>query len=616
MPWSNKRHRLLVVWTLRSAVVLLLVTVGVLASRDNGEESVVPGESVEGLTSVLSRSLGQAQCPIRFRDVTAQSGIDFRHFPDQRASLLPEDMGSGVACGDFDNDGRADLFLVNFAGSMVKPLPSPDMAPLARCRLYRNLGEMRFRDVTDQAGLGLVAFAMGAAWGDYDSDGDLDLYVAAFGENVLYQNVGDGTFCDVTAAAGAQDERYSAGCSWGDYDRDGDLDLYVCNYVGFVYRDQDRGVVRRQYATEQPYTLNPSAYPPLPNSLFRNNGDGTFEEVASAAGVADATGRSLSAAWVDMNNDGWVDLYVANDVSNNGVFLNRGDGTFQDIGAPSLAADYRGAMGIAVADFDDDLDQDLLITHWLAQENALYRNMFLDELLDESAQRQLLFLDAADELGLGQISLDMIGWATGFCDLDNDGRRDLWLVNGSTFEVPEDHRLLKAQTPFVFWNLGQRGYIDVTARASEHLTVAIVGRGGAQADFDGDGRIDLVWLVHGGQAMLLQNVSQPAGNWLRVELRQTGGNTYACGARVYVTAAETRQMAAVGSSSSYLSQDEHALHFGLGETETLESLRIVWPDGADEVHYDLAANQTVEFTHAAHYPVPAAATAAVESAPG
>ncbi|MCH7813627.1 MAG: VCBS repeat-containing protein, partial [Planctomycetes bacterium] len=425
MGWSNKRHRLLVVWTLRSAAVLAVITLGVVLTRDPGEKEVKPGDSVAGLTSVLSRGPGPLDAPIRFVDVTAASGIDFRHFPDQRESLLPEDMGSGIACGDYDGDGKPDLYFVNFAGSVTDPLPDAKAAPTARCRLYRNLGGMRFEDVTDRAGVGLVAFANGAAFGDYDNDGDLDLYVTAFGQNTLFQNLGDGTFKNVTEAAGVQDSRYSTGCAWADVDRDGHLDLYVSNYVDFVLRPGDRGRVKRQYASEQPYTLNPSAYAPQGNSLFRNNGDGSFDEVAAAVGVADPTGRSLSACWADLDNDGWVDLYVANDVSNNGVFRNVGDGTFVDIGPQSLAADYRGAMGIAVADFDDDLDQDLLITHWVAQENALYRNMFLDAMMAPDEQGSLMFLDSADELGLGQQSLDRVGWGTGFADLDNDGRADV-----------------------------------------------------------------------------------------------------------------------------------------------------------------------------------------------
>ncbi len=549
---------------------------------------------------MLSQGARDDTSPIRFEDVTSASGVAFRHFAAKRASLLPEDMGSGIALGDYDNDGLTDIFCVNFAGSIVDALPEDE--PTARCRLYRNLGNMKFEDVTERSGLGLVAFGMGAAWGDYDNDGDLDLYVTSFGDNALFQQNPGGVFVEVTDRAGANDSRFSAGCSWMDYDRDGDLDLYVANYVEFTPREEDRNVASRQYGAGQPYTLNPSSYAPQPNALLRNNGDGTFVDVGVAVGVDDPTGRSLSATWVDMNNDGWADLYVANDVSNNGVFLNRGDGTFEDIGPPSLAADYRGAMGIAVSDFDNDLDVDLLITHWIAQENALFRNMLIDPMFDASTDSRIWFLDSADEVGLGQISLDAVGWATGFADFDNDGRRDLWIVNGSTFEQPENTRLLKPQRPFVFWNRQRGEYVNVASEALPESIGSFVGRGGAAADFDLDGRIDLAILVHGGELILLRNVSDPAGHYLRLRLQQRGGNSAALGARAYLSSGGQTQMAEVGAGSSYLSQNDSIVHFGLGEHDVVDSLRVVWPDGKTEHHSDLTADRTIVLVHDAVYP--------------
>ncbi len=601
MPRLNRRHSLLVRWSAISGVATAVVCGAVLfASRS--ERLVIPaaGAHVEGLTSVLRTALGDSTTPIRFDDVTRQLGIAFRHFSAKRSSLIAEDMGSGLAWGDYDADGFPDLFLVNFAGPVL-PGASDDREQ-GRSRLYHNIGGERFEDVTEQAGITFAGFGMGACWGDFDNDGDLDLYVTAYGENVLYENLGDRTFRDVAERTGTNDPRFSSGCTWGDYDRDGNLDLYVCNYVDFVFRDGDRSLADPQYA-EQPYTLNPSAYNPVPNALFHNNGDGTFTDVAVAAGVDDPKGKSLSAAWIDMDNDGWPDLYVANDVSFNGVFRNRGDGTFEDIGASSLSADYRSAMGLAVSDFDDDGDLDLFITHWIAQENALYRNMLIGDRNPSTAGR-LWFLDAADQFGLGQIGLDMVGWAAGFVDFDNDGRRDLWMVNGHTFErVQGGDRVLVPQSPFIFWNQAPKPFVDVAASSCPRLALPFVGRGGAEADFDRDGRIDLALSVHGGEPILLRNVSSPAGHWSRILLRQTGANTNAIGARAYLTTGSVTQMADVGSNPSYLSQGDLPLHFGMGPTNRVDRLRIVWPDGTEEIRTDLPVDVQLRFDHSPRYPV-------------
>ena len=608
---KDKRRRLLARWWwIGTAATVALALLIVALSLKEVEMVPAAGANVRGLTSVLKQSVAADEVPFRFEDVTQTMGIDFAHMPVRRASLLPEDMGSGVACGDYDGDGYPDIYFVNFAGNVIPGAPLDRVA--GRSRLYRNVEGARFEDVTDAAGVGFVGYGMGAAWGDYDNDGDLDLYITAFGPNVLYENRGDGTFVDVTKASGVQDTRFSAGASWADFDRDGDLDLYVTNYVDFVYHEEDRLAVERQYATEQPYTLNPSSYRPLPNALFRNNGDGTFEDVAEAAGVANPTGRSLSASWVDLNNDGWVDLYVANDISNNAVYLNRCSGGrlhFEDVGAASLAADYRGAMGLAIADFDNDLDQDLLVTHWIAQENALYRNMIRDAQLGDAPDGRLWFMDNADGVGLGQVSLDVVGWATGFCDFDNDGLTDLWIVNGSTMEVADNHAKLQAQASFLFWNRGDRGFVSVGEHAAPTLAAKAVRRGGAHLDFDRDGLVDLVVMEHGGRASLLKNTSRTRGHWLRVRLTQTGGNSSALGARVYITTAGRTQMQELGASSSYLSQNEQVLHFGLGEAMTIDNLRIVWPNGAEETHSDAAVDQELWFIRAADYLVGNAAVA-------
>ena len=590
----NKRHRILMRWWLFSLGAIVLTYILIL-EFSNRQEKEVPAAhaAIDGLTSVLTKDVSKEEVPIHFKEVSRSVGINFHHMPTPRRSLLPEDMGSGVACGDFDSDGYPDLFFINYADQTKASLTSE--SEKARCQLFRNASGKRFDDVTDIAGVGFVGAGMGAAWGDYDNDHDLDLYVTANGNNVLYENQGDGSFLDVTTKTGVQDSRFSTGCSWCDYDKDGDLDLYVCNYVTFSHGENASIESSIQHPYEQPFTLNPSSYKAQRNALFRNNGDGTFDETGVNAGVADPNSKSLSASWVDIDNDGWSDLYVANDVSKNDVFRNKRDGTFEDIGMASLSADYRGAMGIGAADFDNDLDQDLFITHWIAQENALYQNMKISSSPLGTTTGKLWFLDAADQFGLGQSSLDMIGWATGFSDFNNDGLRDLWVVNGSTFEDSEDHSLLLPQKPVIYWNRSEDGFVDVARYASADLAHPLVGRGGATLDFNRDGAMDLVIVSHGGRALLFQNVSKSCGNWLKIKLHQTENNMYAVGGRAYVTAGDTTQMGEVGASSSYLSQDESVLHFGIGTADKIDLIRIVWPDGEVVTLHDLSINQELTY---------------------
>jgi hypothetical protein len=597
----NRRVALIVRWGVASTVAAAGVGVAlVVASGREDPGAPGPGGRIEGLTSVLSREVTADMVRLRFRDVTAGSGIRFRHFPDARRSLLPEDMGSGLAFGDYDGDGDPDLFLVNFHGTILEPIP-PD-TERGRCALYRNDGAGRFGDVSRAAGADLAVHGMGAAWGDYDGDGDLDLYVTCYGPDVLLRNDGDGTFRDVTAAAGLGDDLFGSGAAWADYDGDGDVDLYVCNYVRFEYRPADRRRTARQYGSEIPYTLNPSAYPPAPNRLYRNDGDGTFTDVADSAGVANTTGRSLGASWFDFDLDGWVDLYVANDVSANGVFRNMGDGTFADIGASSLAADYRGAMGLAVGDQDLDRDLDLFVTHWIAQENAFFRNMHAEGWTGAGGAPALVFMDVAETLGLGQISLQTVGWATGFADFDDDGAADLWVVNGSTLEASDDHTRLVPQRLHLFRQLPPEGFFEMAVASCPALDAPVVGRGGAAADFDGDGRVDLAIAVHGGSPMLLRNESPGAGHWIAVRLRQHAGNTRALGALVEARCGDVRRIAMAGSDGSYLSQGDGDLHLGLGDAALVDELLIRWPDGCTERHEALSADRVVTFGHDGHHP--------------
>ena len=337
----SKRQRLVVQWGVATLILAALLAILIFTGTLNPASKTGEMQSnEEEITSVLSR---EASHEARFQfSPVENSGIEFRHFPATRNSLLPEDMGSGLAWGDYDNDGRPDLFLVNFQGSIVPGENTPQSGMHA---LYHNDGEGRFSDVTRESGFTAPDFGLGAAWGDYNNDGHLDLYISNFGPNRLYRNNGDSTFTEVTEEAGVGDERFGASLAWGDYNRDGHLDLYVTNYVQFAYRATDKQRASRQYESEIPYTINPSSYPPAANRLYRNNGDGSFTDVAAEAGVANSEGRSLGVVWADFDNDGWPDLYVANDVSANGVYRNLGNGSFSNIGARSLAAGLPGRHG-------------------------------------------------------------------------------------------------------------------------------------------------------------------------------------------------------------------------------------------------------------------------------
>ncbi|WP_210374660.1 CRTAC1 family protein [Rhodothermus bifroesti] len=527
-----------------------------------------PGERVEGVEARLVRTLPADYPRITFVEVTHLAGIDFRHFSGQRTSQIPEDMGSGAAWGDYDRDGWEDLYVVNTIGPLTMTRDEGRKAGTCN-RLFRNNGDGTFTDVTKTARVGFCGWGMGATWGDYDNDGWPDLIVTAFGELVLYHNNGDGTFTEVTQRAGLSGfEGFWTGASWGDYDNDGDLDLYITGYVRYVPMENDPTALG--FDIENPPGINPSSFEPERNLLFRNNGDGTFTEVASRAGVANPMGKSLSAAWVDLDQDGWLDLYVANDVSDNAFFRNRGDGTFEDLSYPALVADYRSSMGIAVGDWDGDGDLELFLTHWVAQENAFYTNLIREE-------GKLLFRDEADRYGLGQISLDYVGWGTFFFDYNNDGRPDLFVTNGSTLQQRDRPQLLVPQKDLLFWNRGADGFYDVSAVSGSYFDSLFVGRGAAFADYDRDGDLDLFVVNHGTRGVLLRNEGGSQQSWLQVALESRSCNRMALGAWVRVVVGNSAQVQQIGAQSSYLSQNSYVAHFGLGEAAVVDTVEVIWP---------------------------------------
>jgi hypothetical protein len=550
-----------------------------------------PGEAIEGITADLARVLPENFPRITFADVTKEAGVNFSHFSGTRSSQLPEDMGSGAAWGDYDRDGWIDLFVVNEVGPLTLSLAEIERSS-AHCTLYHNNGDGTFEEVSAKSGVDYHGWSMAAAWGDYNNDGWPDLFVSCYGKNVFYRNNGDGTFTDISRQSGlGGQEGFWTGASWADFNRDGLLDLYVCGYVR--YSQQSTQVTSLQYAIEVPASINPSSFQPERNLLYRNNGNGSFSEIAERAGIADPDGRSLSAAWCDFDEDGWPDLYVANDVSDNVLFRNQGNGSFEEISHSAWVADYRGAMGLAVGDWDGDTDMDIFITHWIAQENALYNNMrseFAE--LKTPPPAAVNFVDEADRYGLGQIALDHIGWGTSFFDYNNDGRLDLFVVNGSTLQQKKRPWLLIPMTSKLFWNReANEGFYDVSTVSGEAFGREYVGRGAAFGDYDNDGDVDVFVVNNGGPGVLLRNEGGNQNSWLKLDLEGVQSNRLAIGARLRVVAGTTVQARQVGAQSSYCSQNSTVEHFGLRSYSEVDTIEILWPSGFRQLLLGVAANQ-------------------------
>ena len=556
--------------------------------RSSQPEVRRPGEDLPDITERLARGLPEQAPTPQLVDVTEEAGLaDFRNFVGDRTSQLPEDMGAGAAWGDYDGDGDDDLFLVSAGGSM--DLPAEEWTP---SRLYENLGDGSFRLNTDFPELRIQG--MGAAWGDYDGDGQLDLAVSGYQALRLFRNHG-GRFVAVDSVPDLPG--YWAGLRWVDVDNDRDLDLYVSGYVQYRVDDSAVREVSEQYGTSVPYTLNPASFEPERNLLFENKGSGVFEEVALLYGVSNPEGRSLGALWHDFDQDGLTDVYIANDISDNALYLNRGD-TFEDAGLAAWVADYRGAMGLAAADWNRDGDDDLFVTHWIAQENALYDSR-LKNLPDDAPEDavRLTFSDLAAPLGLGQIALHKIGWGTEFADLDGDGWLDLLVANGSTLETKDSPPRLKPQAAMVLWN--QQGeYFHDLAPLHEGLNSPRVGRGLALSDYDLDGDLDVL-IVDLGEGVRLYRNDMHRGNRLTLHLRSRGADSAASGrgegATAVVSAGGTEYRRSV-SGASYLSQSTAALHFSLADAETIDSVEVRWPGGAAESYSGITVNGRWQLT--------------------
>ena len=543
----------------------------------------VAGLLSSGVAASLPAQSRGAALGFRLTDVTAASGIQFQHNSGAfGGKYLPETLGAGCAFIDYDADGWPDILLVN---GMDWPGHKRQRSTL---KLYRNNRNGTFTDVTRSVGLDLEMYGMGVAVADYNNDGLPDLLITCVGQNRLFRNTGKGTFIDVTRSCGLSGRQaFSTSAMWFDYNRDGLLDLFVCNYVKWspehdVFCSSDGK--RKSYCT-------PEAYHGETCWLFRNRGDGTFEDVTATSGIFDATSKSLGVAMLDYDNDGWPDLFVANDTQPNKLYRNLRDGTFKDAAldagvAFSSEGKARAGMGVDVGDIQSNGGQTIAITNFDNEMIGLYRPSGSGG-----------YSDNALGSGIGAASRATLGFGCVFADLDLDGALDLAVVNGHIDETVRNiHGVGYAQPPHLFLNDGSGRFHDIAGETGGGFAQPKVGRGLAYADFDRDGDLDLLITTNNGPAYLYRN-DQLAGNRsIRLHLVGTKSNRDAIGARVHLTVSGVTQSSFVKSGSSYLSQSELLLTFGLGKREKAERVVIEWPSGRTEDFKDVVTGRAYRCT--------------------
>jgi hypothetical protein len=518
-------------------------------------------------------------------DITDSTGISFEHLSSPEQKYIVESMSGGVALIDYDGDGWPDIFFTN-AQSVAMALAGKK----ARSALYRNNHDGTFTDVTDKAGVAAPCWAMGAAVGDYNNDGWPDLLVTCFGGVILYRNNGNGTFTDVTKAAGLdKDSMWATGAAFGDYDGDGWADLFVSHYVDFSLRDLPQfGSLKTCKYLGVDVQCGPRGLKGSPDNLYHNNHDGTFTDVSKQSGVGDPENRfGLTAIWSDFNDDGKLDLFVTNDGEPNYLYRNNGDGTFIDIAyqagvAVSEDGVEQANMGIAFGDYLHTGRTSLLVSHFDNEYAAFYRN-----------DGKMNFTDISDATGIAAASKGYVGWGNGFFDFDNDGWPDFFLVNGHVYpQVDSAHTAARYLEPkLLFLNQRDGTFRDVSRQAGPAIQVPQVSRGMAMGDLFNDGRVELVVENLIGKPMILRPEGGPPNHWISFQLEGTKSNRLALNARVKITAGDLSQTGEVISGGSYLSQNDLRLHFGLGNHSALDKAEILWPDGATETLTGLAADR-------------------------
>ncbi len=583
---KEKRRRLLA--GLYCVVVLLCGAI-VLKSEPVLTNSCAIGSHSQQMQSPAKDAVGKhsvALGPVpQLVDLTVSTGISFQHQSSPEQKYIVESMSGGVALIDYDGDGWLDIYFTN-APSVAMTLAGKK----AKSALYHNNHDGTFTDVTDKAGVGYPCWAMGAAVGDYNNDGRPDLIVSCFGGVVLYRNNGDGTFTDVTKAAGLdKDTGWATGVAFGDYDGDGNSDLFVAHYVDLDLNDLPSFGSRKtcQYH-DIAVQCGPRGLKGFPDTLYHNNGDGTFTEVAKQAGVDDSNRFfGLGVVWSDFDNDGKLDLFVANDGEPNYLYRNLGNGRFQDVALDAgVAVSEEGVeqanMGLALGDYLHTGWISVLITHFSDEYATLYRN-----------DGAMSFTDVSHAAGIARPTVPFVGWGDAFLDLDNSGWLDIIMVNGHVYPQVDNAKTGTAyrEPKLVFQNQRDGTFANVSAQSGSAVTVPQVSRGLAVGDLFNRGRVDIVVENLTGAPMILEAKSNPSHHWVSFELEGSPTNRLALNARVRVTTGKVQQLGEVRSGGSYLSQSDLRLHFGLEDAARIDKVEIVWSKDNIQVFQDVVADR-------------------------